>query len=80
MCFSKPKAPGPDPGLEAQKQQQADVNTQRIADEKDEETRRQRGLVYGLFGPRSLIAGAGPGQTDRMLNSRLTAERASGAF
>jgi hypothetical protein len=64
MCFSAPKPPPlppPDPALEAQKMEQFNQNADRLAREKEAEVGRQRGLVYGLFGTRSLLGNMGSG-------------------
>lgn len=63
MCFKTPKVQPvqPDPAVEAAKMQQSTETVARLAEAKEEDTKRQRGLVYGLFGPRALITSGQPG-------------------
>lgn len=61
MCFNRAPLQPPkiDQSLEAAKFAEATRNAERLADEKEEDTKRQRGLVYGMFGPRSFLGGLG---------------------
>lgn len=60
MCFGHPAdpppLPPPDPGLQAQKVASFQDTAQRLADQKQKDIDQQRGLVYGLFGSRSLLS------------------------
>ena len=68
MCFRTPKPviPQPDPAVEAAKYQETVRNVDRTAELKEEDTKRRRGLAYGLFGPRSLLDTMGARQTSQL--------------